>query len=308
MRVRRIVYGALMPFLELGSYDHENLEWVDQSVRRCKGAFTFAAKDRPLVGSERLLQDSIEGVLERICSSLADIFKDIVRLDLPLCASSLDAHRKTQDAVGRWQQNIGNLLGWLGWTSWNRCDEVCSSDEVCTPPLWPRTPPPFELPAVEYTFSNLQFLAWGGAHLAFGFSLIKAPLETLSFCSPATRYIEGLLPALTTFRAKGSEPILAIVGCFNVLLGFYAVMSVYTCDEKAKRNSVPGRFAFGLACVYVCKNTPHGSSLVALLGAVSVASSVLMALLVGPGDGNAVDLEEAEKKWRESEKLKAKAK
>ena len=36
--------------------------------------------------------------------------------------------------------------------------------------------------------------------------------------------------------------------------------------------------------------------------------SILMAMLVGPGDGNAVDLEEGEKKWRAEQRAQAKAK
>lgn len=69
---------------------------------------------------------------------------------------------------------------------------------------------------------------------------------------------------------------------------------------------MPGRFAFGLACVYVCQKTPHGTSFTALLGLTAVVPAILLAMLVGIGDGNAVDIERMEKEWKaEQKKLKA---
>lgn len=140
----------------------------------------------------------------------------------------------------------------------------------------------------------------------------------------------------------------------NALAYFYAY-SVYTLDEKFKRNSselavlrpapshpaslsmlkltistAPGRVLLALggdstllsalqhlselfpqtadvSCslslslararatgVYICKNTPHGNSLIALFAAFNLATGLALGLLIGFGDGNVVDLEAAE--------------
>jgi hypothetical protein len=86
------------------------------------------------------------------------------------------------------------------------------------------------------------------------------------------------------------------------------VAHVRKLERLTSACEVPGRFAFGLACLYICQKTPHGSSLVAFFGVCSTVAGILMAMLVGPGDGNAVDLEEGEKKWRAEQRAKAKAK
>mgnify|MGYP001566520245 CR=1 FL=1 len=140
--VRKITYGMLMPYLEIGSFDQTDLRWISRSVLRCTDAFTLLASREILVGSEVLLRDSIESVLNRICSDVADIFKDtILLLEPPRAPVDSNATRPTvapgRDALAQWRGRMGRLSKWLGWTEWERCAEVCTSSEVCTVPLWP---------------------------------------------------------------------------------------------------------------------------------------------------------------------------
>lgn len=59
----------------------------------------------------------------------------------------------------------------------------------------------------------------------------------------------------------------------------------------SRRPSASGRLIFAALAYFVCFQTPHGSALVALAGAINLVSGLAMGLSLGFGDGNAVDLE-----------------
>jgi len=60
--------------------------------------------------------------------------------------------------------------------------------------------------------------------------------------------------------------------------------------------TAPGRLIAAFASFYVCTKTPHGTSLHALLGLFLALGGALNACAVGLGDGNAVDLEDKERR------------
>ncbi|KAK4331976.1 hypothetical protein RTBOTA2_000140 [Rhodotorula toruloides] len=157
---------------------------------------------------------------------------------------------------------------------------------------------PFTMPA----FSGLQMLLYGAGCARYfrttrnalltcsspGYKLCTSPAAFIAQLSPATRLIEEQ----TSLKAhKGGDDALALVGLLLLGLGYLYLWAVYTKDEKMKRNSTSGRLALALLSFWVCKNTPHGTSLVALFGGANLVAGVLMGLSVGFGDGNAVDLE-----------------
>ncbi|BGO99053.1 hypothetical protein NBRC10513v2_000154 [Rhodotorula toruloides] len=137
-------------------------------------------------------------------------------------------------------------------------------------------------------FSGLQMLLYGAGCVYAGYKLCTSPAAFIAQLSPATRLIEEQ----TSLKAhKGGDDALALVGLLLLGLGYLYLWAVYTKDEKMKRNSTSGRLALALLSFWVCKNTPHGTSLVALFGGANLVAGVLMGLSVGFGDGNAVDLE-----------------
>ncbi|BGP28422.1 hypothetical protein JCM10296v2_000154 [Rhodotorula toruloides] len=137
-------------------------------------------------------------------------------------------------------------------------------------------------------FSGLQMLLYGAGCVYSGYSLCTSPSAFIAQLSPATRLIEEQ----TALKAhKGGDDALALAGLLLLGMGYLYFWAVYTKDEKMKRNSTSGRLALALLSFWVCKNTPHGTSLVALFGGVNLVAGILMGLSVGFGDGNAVDLE-----------------
>ncbi|SCV68501.1 BQ2448_622 [Microbotryum intermedium] len=155
---------------------------------------------------------------------------------------------------------------------------------------------------------DVQLAVAGLAHVISGVALLRDPGAFLQAVQPLITLIEDQ----TKLRSySGNDQALVLVGVLSFAIGAQYLLSVYTMDEKAKRNSTrghrltkpsqtsaspaPGRLLFAATCFYVCKKTPDGSSLLALFGIFSFISGLLMGFTVGFGDGNAVDLEEQAK-------------
>ncbi|GAA5936647.1 hypothetical protein JCM10213_000016 [Rhodosporidiobolus nylandii] len=137
-------------------------------------------------------------------------------------------------------------------------------------------------------FSGLQTLLAGVVYGYSGLALLFWPAQFLERTRPLTEALERRTE-LKLF--EGGSDGTALAGVVLSVLGYSYVMTVYTLDEKAKRNSTSARILTALLCYYACTSTPHGSSLVALFGLFNLVSGLLMGLSVGWGDGNAVDLE-----------------
>ncbi|GAA5849195.1 hypothetical protein JCM9279_005821 [Rhodotorula babjevae] len=138
-------------------------------------------------------------------------------------------------------------------------------------------------------FAGLQTLVYGALCIYAGLRLCTAPAALLDQLAPVTRLLEdkaGLKP-----HGAGDEASLALAGLALAALGYSYLMSVYTLDRKAQMNGTSQRLFLALGSYVLCKQTEHGSSLIALFGLVNLASGLLMGFSVGWGDGNAVDLE-----------------
>lgn len=60
---------------------------------------------------------------------------------------------------------------------------------------------------------------------------------------------------------------------------------------RPSSHAAPARVIAAFAFAFVCFKTPYGTSLHALLGLFFGVTGLMNAMTVGPGDGNAVDLE-----------------
>lgn len=69
-----------------------------------------------------------------------------------------------------------------------------------------------------------------------------------------------------------------------------SVRSRKTC-KLTGCSAASGRLILAAGAYWLCQQTPHGSSLMALFGIINLVSGLAMGLSVGFGDGNAVDLE-----------------
>jgi hypothetical protein len=114
-----LVYGALPD----GSSGGQNASWVEPITFHCRSSLTARISHASLARSERLIKGAIEGVLERICSSLTGMWVDAFAVG---SVSELQA----AELVDKWRAEIKGLMVWLDWTMWHVCRPECS-DEVC---------------------------------------------------------------------------------------------------------------------------------------------------------------------------------
>merc|ERR1712070_461474 len=134
-----------------------------------------------------------------------------------------------------------------------------------------------------------QTLLYGLGCIYAGFRLCVNPALFLSDLAPTLAWVEGQLRTRDVHLAPTeslSPSGLALGGLCMLLIGYYHLMAVYTLDEKLKRNSTSGRIIFAALAYFVCFQTPHGSALVALAGAINLVSGLAMGLSLGFGDGN----------------------
>ncbi|KAJ6547100.1 hypothetical protein B0H19DRAFT_253126 [Mycena capillaripes] len=101
------------------------------ALERCTFQETGFLSQSQLTPQERLLQNSIESVLGRLCNDFGVIFAQSSEL---VEADSDSEHRSF---VQQWTRRIDDLRQWLDWTAWLRCEDVCPLDHVCSTPMWP---------------------------------------------------------------------------------------------------------------------------------------------------------------------------
>ncbi|KAJ6500467.1 hypothetical protein C8R45DRAFT_977819 [Mycena sanguinolenta] len=102
------------------------------AFERCTSQATGFLSDTQMTPQERLLRISVESVLTRLCNDFGVIFAQSSDL-----AESKSLNRNPRLSIQQWTQRIEDLMEWLDWTVWLRCEEVCPLDHVCSVPMWP---------------------------------------------------------------------------------------------------------------------------------------------------------------------------
>ncbi|KAJ7184230.1 hypothetical protein C8R46DRAFT_1063352 [Mycena filopes] len=100
------------------------------ALERCTYQSTGFLATLRTTPQEALLQNSIESVLGRLCNEFGVIFAQ----SSDLVETGSDEHRAF---IQQWTRNVEDLMKWLDWTVWLRCENVCPLDHVCSTPLWP---------------------------------------------------------------------------------------------------------------------------------------------------------------------------
>lgn len=129
-KLRALSHALIMPFYEIGSS-------VEEAEMRCVKEYTGRLNTTHLGLSEKLLADSVEGVLSRICKLSFGIYTEIV--EHPTLTTAQDDEDESDDEHGghhhhifKWREDLEALMLWLDWSGWYKCERTCSSN-VCSP-------------------------------------------------------------------------------------------------------------------------------------------------------------------------------
>jgi hypothetical protein len=171
-KLRALSHALIMPFYETGSS-------AEDAEIRCVEEYTGRLNVTRLSISEKLLVDSVEGVLSRICKFSFGMYTEIV--EHPPLTLTQDGEDESGDEYDnhhhhlfKWKEDVEALMLWLDWSGWYKCERTCSSNEICAIPLWPVFGTPWDrIPSQRFLENprcvSIEYLegrmAWGGYRL-----------------------------------------------------------------------------------------------------------------------------------------------
>ena len=123
--------------------------WVDPVVEHCSSTHTAWAPENLLTPQEKLIKTAVEEVLSRICRVLGGIWVDAFDAEK---AGVWDLERFLE----KWGSDITQLMGWLDWPIWLKCESPCG------PEVSPRLPDELTRFTIDYAGNLLH------SHLALG--------------------------------------------------------------------------------------------------------------------------------------------
>ena len=101
--------------------------WIDPVVKHCKSTHTAWAPETSLTPQERVVKRAVEEVLSQICSVLGDIWVDAFD-------SEQAGVKELERLLGKWESDITELMDWLDWSIWLKCNPGCGP-EVSSQPI-----------------------------------------------------------------------------------------------------------------------------------------------------------------------------
>ena len=95
--------------------------WIDPVVKHCASTHTAWTPKTLLTLQEELIKGAVEEVLSQICGVLGDIWVDAFD-------SEQAGVKELERFLRKWQSDITELMDWLDWSIWLRCDPGCGPE------------------------------------------------------------------------------------------------------------------------------------------------------------------------------------
>ncbi|KAH8977204.1 hypothetical protein EDB86DRAFT_2863081 [Lactarius hatsudake] len=107
-----------------------NLSWVAPVAQRCATTQTSLIPVDILTPQEARIHAAVENTLHEICRRLVLVWAEFFDVE---AADEAGATEATGVAYG----HISELMEWLDWSEWVRCEPGCGLGEFCYIPSWP---------------------------------------------------------------------------------------------------------------------------------------------------------------------------
>ena len=102
--------------------------WIDPVVKLCASTHTAWGPDGFLTPQEKVIKGAVEEVLSRICGVLGGIWVEAF--------GSVDVSvEELERLLGKWQSYITELMDWLDWPIWLKCNPGCEPEVGSWPVL-----------------------------------------------------------------------------------------------------------------------------------------------------------------------------
>ncbi|KAI0315111.1 hypothetical protein OF83DRAFT_1174142 [Amylostereum chailletii] len=134
--IRSQILTMLAPYMttttvpEVDVQPGANISWAAAMVDRCANAHTSGIPLGMLTPQEHLIYDAVRDTGHEICRRLTLMWVD-----------AFDIEEADTDRVGvalaAWKTHVNELMAWLDWAVWLKCNPACGTDSMCYIPTWP---------------------------------------------------------------------------------------------------------------------------------------------------------------------------
>ncbi|KAI0060148.1 hypothetical protein BV25DRAFT_986335 [Artomyces pyxidatus] len=129
--VRTQLLTMLVPYITAEAVpENFNASWASSVAGRCARTATSRLPAGLLTLQERRIQRSVQGTLHEICRRLTLMWVDAFDIE-----AADETHARNILEV--WQVQVSELMEWLGWSVWSRCNPACEPDAMCYLSTWP---------------------------------------------------------------------------------------------------------------------------------------------------------------------------
>ena len=106
---------SAVPLNPIGPVDPS---WVNPIVNHCASTHTAWGPETLLTPQEKIIKAAVEEVLLRICGALGSIWLDAFD-------SEKSSVRELERFLEKWRSDITQLMDWLDWPIWLKCEPAC---------------------------------------------------------------------------------------------------------------------------------------------------------------------------------------
>lgn len=126
LQVRTQVLIMLTPYMLADAVtfsDSGSRDWIAPIAKQCASTFT-AWVPSTITREEIVIKGAIEEVLHEICRVLSDIWLDAFEVE----SANIES---TNAFMFKWKRDVAELMAWLGWSVWDKCNPACSFEVCC---------------------------------------------------------------------------------------------------------------------------------------------------------------------------------
>jgi len=125
----------LVPYITTDDVPQEllasvNASWAAPVVQRCSTTQTSRIPVGTLTRQEVRIRTAVEGTLHEICRRLVLVWLEFFDVEG-------ESEAKAAEAIKVGREHIDELMNWLDWSLWLRCEPACNAGENCYIPTWP---------------------------------------------------------------------------------------------------------------------------------------------------------------------------
>ncbi|KAG8747755.1 hypothetical protein FRC10_011884 [Ceratobasidium sp. 414] len=106
----------------------QNHTWVEPIVAHCSSFLVSHLPNEKMTREERTLYAAVSGTQAEICRVLSLLWAE---------AYDPSPLAQAENMAKDWRERVNELMRWLDWPMWNRCNPECSLDTMCFIPTWP---------------------------------------------------------------------------------------------------------------------------------------------------------------------------